>query len=86
MVPLTDTFFDKIGEVVVPQQADHEVVCMSGVDLADTFLTEQWKGGYSSQSCCDTAVSCDENQELEDVSLVEMADPLFCQVRLLRGG
>lgn len=67
---------------------------MSGVDLADMFLTELWEGGDSSQSCCkvsedsledledlvwvlrgdiviflcDFSVSCDEKQELEEVS------------------
>lgn len=57
-------------------------------DLADTFLIEIWKGGYSSQGCCedsledlvwvlqvDMAVSCDENQEFEEVRLVENTDP-----------
>lgn len=32
--------------------ADHEVVWVSGIDLADTFLTELWKGD-TFQSCCE---------------------------------
>lgn len=43
LVPLTDTFFDKVGKVVVPQQPDYEVVWWSRVDLAYPFLTELWK-------------------------------------------
>jgi hypothetical protein len=37
---------------VVTQQDHNEVVWVSGVDLADMFLTELWQGGDSSQSCC----------------------------------
>lgn len=91
LIPLTDTFFAKVGKVVVSQQPDHEVVWGSGVDLAYLFLTELWKGDSSLSLWeisddpledpvmvlqVDTTVSCDENQKLEEMRLVKKPDPL----------
>lgn len=86
LVPLSDTCCANVGEIMVPQQADHEVVWGSGVDLADMFLIELWQGGDYSLLCCevcvdrledliwvlhiDTGLACDESQELEEVFLV----------------
>jgi hypothetical protein len=81
-VPLADIIFAKVLEIVVPPQADHAVVRVSGVDLADTFIINKlWEGGDSSQSQGDvsedlpvwillgeTAGFCDEKQELEEIS------------------
>lgn len=47
--------------------ADHEVVWVSGIDLADTFLTELWKG--------DTFQSCEISEDLlEDAVCVLQGD------------
>lgn len=55
-----------------PLQDEDEVDLF--VNLGDTFFV-----GLSDteQLGCDTAVSCEENQELEEVSLLEKPDPPF---------
>lgn len=41
---------------MVTQQADREVIWVSGFDLADTFLMELWYGGDYFQSCCEDSL------------------------------